>query len=240
MIPNQPSCVIDMSIKPLGLSPLHDIHQGLHAVFAEKDGWKKPIRYGSAKEEANHLKVGIGVTDVSFDFKLMVQGDGIDSFLAKKLPENKILDTNRSAIDGSFSKDWTIYSRLAVDELFVVSDYSRSEQFHKSIPEGIRQGLHVLDMTSGFAGIAVTGPSAISVMNGIAQLDFSEDEFCSASCAQTGIASVYGLVIRSDVGLVPSYRIYVNREYGRYVWESIFSSSAEYDPRPVGIEALEM
>ena len=141
MIRNQTSCVIDMSIKPIGLSALHDIHQGLQAVFAEKDGWKKPIRYGSAKEEANHLKVGIGVTDVSFDFKLMIQGNGIASFLAKKLPENKILDTNRSAIDGSLSKDWTIYSRLAFDELFVVSDYSRSEQFHKSIPEEIRQGL---------------------------------------------------------------------------------------------------
>ena len=80
MIRNQTSCVIDMSIKPIGLSALHDIHQGLQAVFAEKDGWKKPIRYCSEKEEANHLKVGIGVTDVTFDFKLMIQGNGIDSF----------------------------------------------------------------------------------------------------------------------------------------------------------------
>ena len=122
--------------------------------------------------------------------------------------------------------------------MFVVGDYAASEQSHEIVPEEIRHDLHVLEMTPGFAGIAVTGPLASSVMSGIAQLDFSEDVFLSGNCAQTGIASVYGLVLRSDIGLIPSYRIYVNREYGRYVWESIFSSATGYDPRPVGTEAL--
>ena len=97
MIRNQRNCEIKMSIKPQGLSALHDIHHGLNAVFAEKNGWKKPVRYASVEEEINHLNEGVGVTDVSFDFKLMVQGDGIDSFLTKKLPENMVLDANSCA-----------------------------------------------------------------------------------------------------------------------------------------------
>ena len=229
-----------MSIKPQGLSALHDIHHSLNAVFAEKNGWKKPVRYASVEEEINHLNEGVGVTDVSFDFKLIVQGDSIDSFLANKMAENKVLNTNSCAIDGSFGNDWVIYARLAVDELLVVADHVNSEKSHQFVTGEMRQNLHVVDMTSGFAGIAVTGPSASSVMSGIAQLDFSEDGFSSGSCSQTGIASVYGLVLRSDIGRIPSYRIYVNREHGRYVWESIFSSSAEYDPQPIGTDVLGM
>ena len=97
---------------------------------------------------------------------------------------------------------------------------------------------HVLDATSGFAGVSVGGPLGRSLLEGVTELNVSPGEFPDMSCAQGGFAGVYGLLIRRDLGPLLHYELYFGREFGAYLWEALIEAGQDYSVVPFGTEAL--
>ena len=95
---------------------------------------------------------------------------------------------------------------------------------------------HILDVTSGYAGIQVIGPHADHALSRLTDLDLGI--LPNLSCAQGMLAEIYALVVRCDVGHQTSYEIYVERSYGEYLWEVFIETGKLLDMIPVGIECI--
>ena len=86
--------------------------------------------------------------------------------------------------------------------------------------------VHVVDMTSGLAGVRVTGPSAEQLLAAVSELDSSASSFGDMRCAQASFAEIHGTLLRMDLSGVPSYQLFFAREFGEYLWDALMEAGA--------------
>ena len=53
-----------------------------------------------------------------------------------------------------------------------------------------------------------------------------------------GEAKIPALIVRRDVAALPSYELYVSRDYGDYAWDVLFEAGREFGIAPLGRLAL--
>ena len=93
-------------------------------------------------------------------------------------------------------------------------------------------------MSSGLAGVRISGPLSNLLLGKISELDVSPTTFSDMRCAQTKTAEIHGTLLRMDRGSLPSYELYFPREFGEYMWDALMEAGAEYRVAPVGFEAM--
>ena len=71
-------------------------------------------------------------------------------------------------------------------------------------------------------------------------MDISPPAFADTSCAQGKVAEVHGTVLRRDLRNITSYDLYVGREFGLYMWDTLLEAGEEHHITPYGTEAMEM
>ena len=94
---------------------------------------------------------------------------------------------------------------------------------------------HVVEVTSGLAGVAIVGPDAFSVLAALTELDVSSIGFPDMTCAQASVAEIPATLVRRDSD-VPRFDLYFGREYGEHMWTALLDAGAA----PMGSEALEL
>jgi heterotetrameric sarcosine oxidase gamma subunit len=207
------------------------------ASMVERDGWQQPTRYSSEEEELHSLRDGAGLYDISPSGKVSFRGDNIESFLA-----NVFIDAGRMAV-GEVRQVATpteaetatiVLARLARDEFLALTHAGLNPALAETLAEGPDRCAHVLDMSSGLAGVRITGPTANLLLRQISELDLSAVAFPDMRCAQTKAADIHGTLVRMDRGSLPSYALYFPREFGEYMWDALLEAGAV----PVGIEAM--
>jgi glycine cleavage system aminomethyltransferase T len=56
--------------------------------------------------------------------------------------------------------------------------------------------------------------------------------------AQGSLSRVQAVIARRDAGGTPGYDIYVDRDLGSYLWDSLIDQGAPLGIKPVGYEAV--
>ena len=69
-------------------------------------------------------------------------------------------------------------------------------------------------------------------------VDLRDDRFASESIAQTMVARLPTIVIRSDIGEVPALHLLGDSASAEYLWDCLLDAMEEYDGQPVGLAAL--
>lgn len=228
--------------KPIARSAMHYRHLSLGAVMVERDGWQRPARYTPVKCELDQLREAVGLCDISPVGKLSVQGDDLDSALARAFGDARPPDVGavqrRSVRSGSGQLPVAL-AYLAQDEAMVLTEPGHAAAVSEALEQRADLCAHVVDVTSGLGGIRITGPSGHLLLAGVTELDASPDALPELSCAQTRVAEVHAVLLRLDVGSVPSYEVYFGREFGEYMWDALLDAGDEHGATPVGIEAME-
>ena len=223
---------------------MHHLHLELGAKMVEAGGWQRPAVYTTVDEEVERLRGAAGVTDISPDGKISLQGRSIDSMVDGAFAEARSdegLRTGKCAFvtpSGSSDAPAILLARLAIDEMFAITGPSEREAVQASLASYAGPTAQAVDLTSALAGAAITGPSAALVLSSVSGLDTSPDNLSDMGCAQGEAAGVHGIFVRADRGGVPGYRLYFGREYGEHVWEALLDAGREYGAAPVGTEAL--
>lgn len=229
--------------KPIALSAMHYRHLALGAVMVERDGWQRPARYASVKRELDQLREAVGLCDISPVGKLSVQGDDLDSALARAFGDARPPDVGavqRRSVSSGCAQLPIVLARLAHDEAMVFTEPGRAAAVSETLEQAADLCAHVVDVTSGLGGVRITGPSAHLLLAGVTELDAAPDALPNMSCAQTKIAEVHAVLLRLDVGSVcSSYEVYFGREFGEYMWDALLEAGDEHGAVPVGMEAME-
>ena len=228
--------------KPIALSAMHYRHLALGAVMVERDGWQRPARYVSVERELDQLREAVGLCDISPVGKLSVQGDDLDSALARAFGDARPPDVGavqRRSVSSGCAQSTVALARLAHDEAMVFTEPGHAAAVSEMLEQAADICAHVVDVTSGLGGVRITGPSAHLLLAGVTELDASPETLPELSCAQTKIAEVHAVLLRLDLGSVRSYEVYFGREFGEYMWDALLEAGDEHRATPVGIDATE-
>ena len=215
---------------PVGLSPMHDIHTRAGAEMLEQDGWLLPSRYTAPAEEANQARRTAGLCDISSAVKLIIYADDMDAALKTAFG----LDAAPAVRSAARSAD-TLLARMARDEAWALTPATSAASIHAHIDTALGEDTHVVDVTSGLAGVSIVGPNAFSVLAALTELDVSDVAFPDMACAQASVAEISAALVRRDADL-PRFDLYFGREYGEHMWTAIIDAGAA----PMGSEGLRL
>ncbi len=218
-----------MAPTPKRLTAMHHQHLAAGAAMVDEAGWSRPARYADPDAERARLRASVGICDISPFVKLSIQGDGLEAAL---LPELEGVAVGRLVR----RTDGAVVARLAPDEAFLVSGPAPAPP-DAALLAGDGTRIHAVDLTSGMAGAAVTGPAAGQALASLTDLDLSDGAFPDLSCAQARFVEVYGLLLRLDTDGLPGYQLYFSRDFGHYLWEALVEAAEHLDGGPVGVEA---
>jgi glycine cleavage system aminomethyltransferase T len=95
-------------------------------------------------------------------------------------------------------------------------------------PENVGQGL---------AGLWLLGPRTDEVLRQLTSLDLAAS-LPRGARAETGLAGVHGLLVRTNTVPVENVQLHVAWDLGEYVWESLLHAGHRAGIVPLGLDAL--
>ena len=225
---------------PLALSALHHVHLALGAEMDESYGWLRPAMYTTPDEEAEAVRCGVGLCDISPSGKLLLHGD-IDRYIMEGLQQGSPEEPGDAGLM-QFTEDSGIgdilAARLAADEALLITAPNQSPMVAETLGSMADACAHSVDVTSARTGICVSGPAAQRTLAAVSETDTSPHSFPDMSCAQGSFSQVHATLIRHDLGTLPRYYIYVDRSHGEYLWETLIEAGSRYGIAPFGTAAL--
>lgn len=230
-------------------SALHAAHVAAGARIGEYDGWQCPEGYAGVEDELHAVRNGVGLADVSPAAKLDVRGNDTLRALARRLLLSTpaagsvtrlstpvpTTETDRQP-DGLLCCLTPDHARLFVSADAAVGITTRWARAHAADTRPVRARL--TDVTSAYTLVQISGPRSRELLRKLTALDLRAGAFPDLTCAQTSVAGVHALILRSDVRGLLSFQTCCGREFGAFVWGALLDAGNEFDARPFGRAAL--
>ena len=84
----------------------------------------------------------------------------------------------------------------------------------------------------------IAGVEAPTMFAKICGIDLRLHKFPEGAIAQTSVAKLTAILIRADLGRVPSFHLLTDSASAGFMWSSLLDAMAEFSGRPVGLAAL--
>ena len=157
-------------------TPLYDRHAAAGAKLVPFAGWEMPVQYAGIREEHIAVRTNAGVFDVSHMGQVLTRGPDALRFLqrmlsndVRRLPEGGAQYSVMCREDGGVLDDLFTY-RLADCEYLTVTNASNHEKdlaWLRAHAGGF--DVDVLDRHADFAMLAVQGPNASRLVQGLTE-----------------------------------------------------------------------
>lgn len=223
--------------RPQRRTALHDCQVALGAAFLEVAGWQVASAFRPLEEELAAVRAGVGLVDLSSFGKLRLVGREVARLLADHLGGGAVPSVGRTIpIQAGGRPDDRLLLGLTADEFLLTTAPGAEEGLKAELEARLAADgacAHLFDVTSSLAAIAVVGPASREVLRRITPLDLRPWRFPDGSCAQGSVAKVPGLVVRSDRGGLPAYRLFVSWAYGGYLWETLWDAGRDLGVAPM-------
>jgi sarcosine oxidase subunit alpha len=203
---------------PTARTPLYDWHTRHGARLTLEHGWQVPAAYTAAEREAEAARNGVAVADVSAFRKWSLRG--------KHLPAGNPLSVS--------VQSGVLACRLTPDHLLLLS---LAMTDNAQCPDVSAQAAVTTDVTSAHAGFLFVGPRVEELLHRLTALDVRLAAFPVCTCAETNVAGVEALLVRTPE---LAFRVYVPWDAGEYVWERIMEAGRELAITPLGMEGLRL
>jgi len=221
------------------VSPLHDRHVALGALFAEFGGWSMPLQYGSIVAEHRAVRSAVGVFDVSHLGKVRVVGPGARAFLnacltndLDRIGPGQAQYTLCCTEAGGVVDDLICYLR-ADDEVFLVPNAANAAEVARRLLEAAPPGVEVTDLHAAYAVIAVQGPASDEVLEALGvEADFAYMQFRDGRIAGRGLT-----VCRTGYTGERGYELVCPAADAGDVWDAVMDAGAPLGMVPCGLGA---
>ncbi len=161
------------SVSASRTTPLHDEHLAAGARMVEFAGYDMPVQYTSVIAEAQAVRNGIGLFDVSHMARLILKGDRVLEYLewitsndVSKLEDGVGQYSLLPNANGGVVDDIIVY-RISPSEYRMVVNASNHDKDVAHMKEQNTFGVEMQDVTDETAMIAVQGPQAVEMLAGI-------------------------------------------------------------------------
>lgn len=254
--------------RPLRLTPINAWHADHGAAFGEKSGWERVNWYESnaaAGDEslrprgwagqnwspaigAEHraTREAVAIFDESSFAKLEISGPGAGAYL-ERLCDNRVARevgqityTQMLNRRGGIECDFTV-ARLGEDRFGIVTgtafgNHDR-EWMRRHLPPG--GGVHLVDVTSGWACFGVWGPRARAALQPLTPQDLGNEAFPYMSLRETTVGHVPVRMLRVTYVGELGWEIYCPTEFGAGLWRTLWEAGQPHEMVAGGYRAID-
>ena len=243
-------------------TPMHDCHIQQGAVMTDAGIWKRPWYYPAEGEDINDAYVreaaktrqSVGMVDVSTLGKIQLQGPDVAELLNRmyvngfaKLAVGKARYGIMLRDDGAVLDDGTTW-RLSSNDYFMTTTTAQAGPVMAFIEDLLQTRwtdlkVHVTSVSDAWAGIAIGGPEARTVLSkACPDMDFSDAAFPFMGVREGQIQLAGGPVpcraARISFSGEMAWEIYVAAGYGAAAWNQISKLVKAAGGVNYGMEAL--
>ncbi len=224
-------------LAPVALTATHRDLVTAGAVMGNAGGWLVPLRFSDPAAEIEAARERVGVVEQSHLAKLRVQGPDMPAVLGRLGVHPPVGKASKATVPTPAGGIRVEVAHLADGEAWITAPAGCKGDLGQAVGELV-QDAAVFDVTSSFASFRLVGPLAGHIISSLTDIDIRTSAVPDGACAQTMLAEVYALIVRSDLGSLPSYRLFFGREYGLYMWESVAEAGKGRGMAFIGTEAL--
>jgi len=236
-----------MSSSPPGdlkKTPLYDTHRASGGRMVEFAGWEMPVEYSGITDEHLAVRTRAGIFDVSHMGEIELAGDDalravqwLTSNDASRLQIGQAQYSALTTPEGTFVDDVLVY-RLAAAHYLIVVNAGNIAKDHAWISREARTvggDVSVVNTSSRYALVAVQGPEALRVLQGLTAVDLAGIKYYWFSTGE--VASVRATISRTGYTGEDGFELFVPPAQAARVWKAVLDAGRELDIRPCGLGA---
>lgn len=138
--------------------------------------------------------------------------------------------------------DGALAARLAPSEAVILGSLSGAPGLCARLDGtwsiGLRSGAYRVPRADTNCWLRIVGVEAPAMFAKLCAIDLRTHRFPNGFIAQTSVAKLSAIVIRADLGGVPSFHLLADSASAAFLWSSLIDAMAEFQGRPVGLDAL--
>jgi aminomethyltransferase len=217
-------------------SPLHERHVAAGAKLVDFAGWEMPVRYGGIREEHLAVRRDAGVFDVSHMGQIETRGPAATDLLQRllsadlrRLPVGGAQYAVLCGPDGGVLDDLITYRLAECEYLTVTNAANHVADVAWFAEHADGHDADVIDLIDRFAMIAVQGPEARALVQGLSDGQLPP----RGHCCERSVAGVGVTVCATGYTGEPGVELLLDPGDAPGVWDAVAAAGA----RPVGLGA---
>lgn len=249
--------------RELRLSPLYQRLKDAGAVYGSKNGWERPLWFAPddvepvdqlgfltpgwktfAAEEHRAVRERVAIIDQSSFAKYEIVGPGVLEALQylcvsnMDKPIGTVIYTQMCNELGGVEADVT-FIRLGKDHFRMVTGSGfgvhDADWMRRHLPDGV----HIVDVTSGYAVVNVTGPKARDVLASVSESDVSNAGLPFGHASEIIVGAAPVLAVRIGYVGALGFELHVPTEFALHVYDHLWAAGQAHDIANVGYRAIE-
>ncbi|HEY2162296.1 MAG TPA: glycine cleavage system aminomethyltransferase GcvT, partial [Solirubrobacteraceae bacterium] len=217
-------------------SPLHDRHVAAGARLVPFAGWEMPVQYEGIRQEHVAVRRDVGVFDVSHMGEIETRGPDALAFLQRvfsneirRIPEGGAQYSVMCREDGGILDDLFTYRLADCSYLTVTNAANHEKDLAWMCGQAEEFDVDVLDVAERFAMLAVQGPRASALVEGLTDGALPE----RMHCCERSVAGASALVCRTGYTGEDGVELLLDPAEAPATWDAIVDAGAT----PAGLGA---
>lgn len=138
--------------------------------------------------------------------------------------------------------DGALAARLAPSEALILGPLSGeaglSARLDGTWSIHLQSGAYRVPRADTNCWFRIAGTEAPTMFAKLCGVDLRPHKFPQGGIAQTSVAKLTAILIRADLGRVPSFHLLTDSASAGFMWSSLLDAMAEFSGRPVGLATL--
>lgn len=246
----------------LRLSPFHSRFEAAGARFGQAAGWerpnwfatngqdiddpptwKRPGWFDAVAEEHKAARETVALFERTPMAKILVEGPDAEALL-QKLCANDVSGANGRLVytgmlntNGGFESDLTV-TRLAGDRFLLITGANEGvhDQDHIARHAGDAR-VAITDVTSAYAGLALSGPKSRDLLSEITENDLSDTAFPYLTAQEIWIGPGHAWALRVSYAGELGWELFIPTESAGAVYDAIVAAGEDHGLRHAGTYA---
>jgi aminomethyltransferase len=223
-------------------TPLHELHRQLGARLIDFGGWDMPVQYkaGTIKEH-KAVREAVGLFDVSHMGEARLRGPRaaeavfrLTSNDVTGAPVGKAVYTLLLYPDGGIVDDCIFYKR-ADDDYYVIINAGNADKDIAWMREQVGDLVEVEDLSEATALIAVQGPKAVAMLDGLANGALAG--VATFGFVDTTVAGVPVMAARTGYTGEDGFELAVAAGDAPKLWSALLAAAEPLGGLPIGLGA---
>src|ERR687885_2902524 len=226
-----------MAARALRRTPLYEEHKALGARLVDYAGWEMPVQYAGIKAEHQAVRKDVGLFDVSHMGEAVFRGpqaeEAVQRLVTRDVSRLAVGQAGYAAVcyeNGGTVDDVLVYRR-AEDFLIVVNASNREKDLDHFESNTRDLDVEISDETEDWALIALQGPEAASLLQGLTETDLSNLKYFRFTEGE--VAGASAIVSRTGYTGEDGFELYLPPDDAPRVWRALLEAGAT----PAGLGA---